>query len=232
MKLMAANKTKEPLISIVDEEACVRESLSSLMRSVGYDAKEYASAEDFLTWGWWDEAACLILDVRLPAMGGLELQRYLAGKQPERPIVFISGHATENEQTWAMMKGAVAFLRKPFDDESLLKAVRRSIARGRAGFDRDPAMQRNRVCPLCHEPARVAEIPERIIHEQDELHASTVTMIKILNLEWVEQDGLCERCWRFYVDLGRRQFLRSPEAPPEANRNRESKSTAWVRQKE
>ena len=140
MKMMTAHETIQSLISIVDDEECVRESLSSLIRSMGYKVKEYASAEDFLTWGWWDETACLILDVRLPAMGGLELQRYLAGGQRDRPIVFISGHASENEQTWAMMKGAVAFLRKPFSDEALLKAVRESIALGRAGFDLHPEM--------------------------------------------------------------------------------------------
>ena len=63
MKLMSANETKESLITIVDDEACVRESLSSLIRSVGHRAKEYASAEEFLSWGWWDDSACLVLDV-------------------------------------------------------------------------------------------------------------------------------------------------------------------------
>ena len=72
----------------------------------------------------------------MPGIGGLELQRNLAEMQCGRPIVFFSGHATQNEQTSAMMmRGAVAFLRKPFGDESLLKAIRESIARGRAGFD-------------------------------------------------------------------------------------------------
>jgi FixJ family two-component response regulator len=66
---------------------------------VGYETKEYASAEDFLTWGRWDETACFILDVHMPGMGGLELQRNLAEMQHGRPIVFISGRATENEQT-------------------------------------------------------------------------------------------------------------------------------------
>ena len=211
---MAANETKESLISIVDDEACVRESLSSLIRSVGYETKEHASAEDFLTWGRWDETACLILDVRLPGMGGLELQRHLTEMQVGRPIVFISGHATESEQASAMMRGAVAFLHKPFSDESLLKAIRESIARGRAGLDLDPEMPRNQVCPLCHDSARVAEIPGRLMREHDD-HASTVEMIKALNPEWAEQNGLCQRCWRFYVVLGRVvNFLRSPDAPP------------------
>jgi FixJ family two-component response regulator len=129
MKQTANNKEKEPLVSIVDDEECVRESLSSLIRSEGYKVKEYASAEDYLTQGCWDKTACLILDVRLTGMSGLELQRHLEEVQRERSVVFISGHATGDEQKWAMMTGAVAFLRKPFDDESLLKAVRESIAR-------------------------------------------------------------------------------------------------------
>ena len=231
MKRMAANETNESLISIVDDEACVRESLSSLIRSVGYKTKEHASAEDFLRWGRWDETACLILDVRLPGMGGLELQKHLAEMQVGCPIVFISGHATENEQKSAMMRGAVAFLHKPFSDELLLKAIRESIARGRSGLDLHPEMSRDQVCPLCHDSARVAEIPGRLVREHDD-HASTVEMIKALNPEWAEQNGLCQRCWRFYVVLGCVvDFLRSPDAPPEGA-NRESKSSAGVGQKE
>ena len=133
MKPLAAPETKQSLISIVDDEACVRESLSSLIRSVGYKAEDYASAENFLVEGKWDETACLILDVRLGGMGGLELQRRLTEMGREHPpIVFISGHATDKEQVWAKRAGAVAFLRKPFSDDSLLKAVQESIARTRA----------------------------------------------------------------------------------------------------
>jgi FixJ family two-component response regulator len=133
MKLNDIKERKQSLISIVDDEACVRESLSSLIRSVGYKVEEFASAEDFLLEGKWDETACLILDVRLLGMGGLELQRRLAEMGREHPpIVFISGHATEKEQAWAATGGAVAFLRKPFSDELLLNAVRDSVARARA----------------------------------------------------------------------------------------------------
>jgi len=132
MKQRAKNEEKGPLVSIVDDEECVRESLSSLIRSEGYKVKEFASAEDYLTQGCWDQTACLILDVRLPGMSGLELQRRLEEVQRERSVVFISGHASGNEQKFATMTGAVAFLRKPFDDESLLKAVRESIARSAA----------------------------------------------------------------------------------------------------
>jgi FixJ family two-component response regulator len=132
MKLNAAKVRKQSLISIVDDEACVRESLSSLVRSVGYRVEEFASAESFLLDGKWDETACLILDVRLQGMGGLELQRRLAEMGREHPpIVFISGHATEKDQAWAATAGAVAFLRKPFGDELLLSAVRNAVGRVR-----------------------------------------------------------------------------------------------------
>ena len=231
MKRMAANETNESLISIVDDEACVRESLSSLIRSVGYKTKEHSSAEELLRWGRWDETACLILDVRLSGMGGLELQRHLAEMQVARPIVFISGHATENEQTSAMMRGAVAFLRKPFSDESLLKAIHEAIARGRAGLDLHPEMPRDQVCPLCHNSERGAEIPGRLVREHDD-HASTVEIIKALNPEWAELYGLRQWCWRFYVVLGCVvNFLRSSDALLEGA-NRESKSSAGVGQKE
>jgi FixJ family two-component response regulator len=132
MKLPSIQKREASLISIVDDEACVREALGSLMRSVGYRVEDYDSAESFLMEGKWDETACLILDVRLNGMGGLELQRRLAELGREHPpIVFISGHATEKDEAWAARAGAVGFLRKPFSDEALLKLVRESIARAR-----------------------------------------------------------------------------------------------------
>jgi len=230
MKMTTTNAARESLISIVDDEACVRESLSSLLRSVGYKAKEYASAEDFLTWGWWDESACLIIDVRLPAMGGLELQRYLAEKQTGRPVIFISGHATENEETWAMMKGAVGFLRKPFSDEALLNAVRESIARGSHGHEFHPEIQSDQLCPLCQEAARMTEVPGRLVNEDNNLRASAVKMIRILNPDWAESDGLCSRCWKFYVGLGRVVNSTGPDSPPDSNRR--GPSTAEIRQKE
>jgi FixJ family two-component response regulator len=126
MKSTIATIRKPALISVVDDQACVRESLCSLLRSAGYTVERFDSAESFLTGGNWDQTACLILDVRLPGMGGLELQRRLA-EAGHPPIVFISGHATEKEEKFAMQSGAIAFLRKPFGDELLLKAVHDSI---------------------------------------------------------------------------------------------------------
>lgn len=205
----------ESLITIVDDEACIRESLSSLVRSAGYRTKVYASAEEFLTWGWWDNSACLIVDMRLPAMNGLQLQRYLAEARRGRPIVFISGHATDNELTWAMMRGAVAFLRKPFDDEALLKAVRHSIAWSKSAEQVASVALRTSVCPMCHETAPLAYLPEHLINEESDLRTSTLDMIKILRPDWTEENGLCERCWSFYVGLGRTvDFLRGSAADP------------------
>ncbi len=211
MQLTTIAAPETSVITIVDDEACIRESLSSLIRSEGYRAKVYSSAEEFLTWGWWDDSTCLIVDVRLPAMSGLELQRYLAETRRDRPIVFISGHASDNEQEWGLMHGAVAFLRKPFTDEALLKAVRHSVAWG-ASHRRTPHTDvATQVCPMCRETAPLAHLPEHLINQQSDVRTSTLDMIKILRPDWSEEDGLCQRCWRFYVSLGSIvDYLRTP----------------------
>jgi FixJ family two-component response regulator len=127
MKMPAMHGRKKSLISIVDDEACIRESLSSLVRSMGYGAEEYASAEDFLTAGRWEETACLILDVRMPGMGGVELQRRLADTGWLIPTVFLSARATEEEKRRALRAGATDFLGKPVNEEALLHAIRAAI---------------------------------------------------------------------------------------------------------
>jgi len=199
------------LITIVDDEACIRESLSSLIRSEGYRAKVYSSAEEFLTWGWWDDSACLIVDVRLPVMNGLQLQSYLEETRRDRPIVFISGHASDNEQTWGLMKGAVAFLRKPFSDEALLKAVRHSLVWGMSHRGTPHAGVATQVCPMCRETAPLAYLPEHLINQESDVRTATLDMIKILRPDWSEESGLCKRCWRFYVGLGSIvDYLRTP----------------------
>jgi hypothetical protein len=86
-------------------------------------------------------------------------------------------------------------------------------------MENSPGMQRKRFCPLCQGIDRVVEIPGRPLYEQDELRSLTMEMIKTLKPGWVEQDGLCEKCWRFYVDLGRAlNFLRSTDSPMEADK--------------
>jgi FixJ family two-component response regulator len=127
MKTGTAHQTKTSLISIVDDEACVRESLSSFLRSMGHKAAEYASAEDFFALGRWDETACLILDVRMPGMSGLELQRRLVKTGCRMPIVFLSAGASEDEKRRALRGGATDFLGKPFSEDALLRAIRAAL---------------------------------------------------------------------------------------------------------
>lgn len=151
-------------------------------------------------WGWWDETACLILDIRLPAMGGLELQRYLADQQPDRPVIFISGQATENEQTRGMLKGAVAFLAKPFSDEALLQAVHKAVAQGQAAGN--TTLPPNDICSLHHESANVVEAPSHMTLDRIELCAPAVETSKTLNAGRNEKEGPCSHCWKSCAGLG------------------------------
>ena len=99
------------------------------MESVGYPAVGFYSAEEFLSSAQVGHTGCLILDVRMPGMGGLELQRRLVAANDHTPIVFITAHGETNASAEALRLGAVAFLRKPFSQESLLEAVRTALAR-------------------------------------------------------------------------------------------------------
>ncbi len=113
-----------PLIAVVDDDASVRESLESLMRSVGYAVKVFASAEEFLSSPRLLEANCLILDVRLSGMDGIDLHRHLLAENYKVPVVFMTAHASdEHARSRALRNGAVDYLIKPFSEEALLSAV-------------------------------------------------------------------------------------------------------------
>ena len=112
-----------PLISIVDDDDSVRESLSGLIRSVGFGARVFASAEEFLNSDRLSDTDCLILDVRMPGMNGLELQRHLAANHLAMPVIFITAHGDEEARGRALNGGAVEYLLKPFSEEALLKAI-------------------------------------------------------------------------------------------------------------
>ena len=111
------------MISIVDDNDSVRESLQRLMRSVGFAVNVFASAEEFLNSDRLRNTDCLILDVRLPGMDGLDLQRYLANSHSEIPIIFITSYEDDEVRTRAFNAGAVAYFLKPFNDEDLLNAI-------------------------------------------------------------------------------------------------------------
>jgi FixJ family two-component response regulator len=115
---------KTPHISIVDDDESVREAIKSLLRSVGLGADVFASAEEFLKSDRVQDTACLILDVRMPGMSGLELQESLAAAHYKIPIIFITAHVSDREAgKRALQAGAIDFLSKPFSEDVLLKDV-------------------------------------------------------------------------------------------------------------
>ena len=115
--------TKEPLVSIVDDDVSVRRSTRRLLRCSGLRAEVFSSAEDFLQSGLAAETTCLLLDVRMPRMDGLELQRRLGEAHQLIPIIFLSARASEEEERRALRAGAANFLRKPVSKEALLRAI-------------------------------------------------------------------------------------------------------------
>ena len=115
--------TGVPLISIVDDDDSLRNSLDNLIRSVGFRAQGFPSAEAFLSSNQVHDTACLILDVRLPGMNGLELQRRIAAANWRIPIIFITSHADGDARARALEAGAVDYLYKPFREEALLNAI-------------------------------------------------------------------------------------------------------------
>jgi len=116
-----------PLISIVDDDDSLRGSLDNLIRSAGLRAQGFSSAEAFISLNRAHETACLIVDVRMPGMGGFELQRLMAAANSRLPIIFISAHADNDPRTQALEAGAVAFLYKPFYEEELLNAINTAL---------------------------------------------------------------------------------------------------------
>jgi FixJ family two-component response regulator len=122
-----AKVSEKPLVCVVDDDALIRDSTVRLVRSFGFRVEAFPSAEDFGNSGYLEETACLILDVRMPGMDGLELQYRLTETGNRIPIVFITAHADEEQERRAMEAGAVAFLYKPFSQESLLQAVRSAL---------------------------------------------------------------------------------------------------------
>ena len=120
-----------PLVCIVDDDASMADSTRFLVRSFGFRAQAFLSAQEFLDSGLVAETSCLILilDLRMPGMDGLELQRNLASANRRVPIIFISGRANEEEQVQAIAEGAVAFLTKPFSEDELFSAIRAALNR-------------------------------------------------------------------------------------------------------
>jgi FixJ family two-component response regulator len=127
-------KAPSPIVFVVDDDASIREALSSLIESTGLGVKTFASAQDFLQHKRPQTPACLVLDVRLPGLSGLELQRKLAPANKRIPIIFITGHGDIPMSVQAMKAGAVEYLPKPVSDDQLLDAIQQAIARDRVAL--------------------------------------------------------------------------------------------------
>jgi len=125
------NKIATDMVFVIDDDESIREALKSLIRSVGLSVETFASAQEFLQSSRPDVPSCLILDVRMPGLSGLDLQRDLAEANIHIPIIFITGHGDIPMSVRAMKAGAVEFLTKPFRDQDLLDAIQQALERDR-----------------------------------------------------------------------------------------------------
>ena len=122
-----ANQGNMKLVAIVDDDDLMRGALQGMLKSVGLPSQAFASAEEFLTSGQLRQTACLIADIRMPGMSGLELQAKLNAEHCRIPTIFITAHGDAQMRMQALRAGAVEFLAKPFDDEALLETVRAAL---------------------------------------------------------------------------------------------------------
>jgi len=124
---MEQSTSKRSLLSVVDDDEMLRESLPELLREFGFAARAFSSGQEFLSSNYVDETRCLILDVAMPEMSGLDLQQALKRRGQAIPIIFISGQKDEDVREQALRQGAVKFLYKPFSDSDLLEAVNAAL---------------------------------------------------------------------------------------------------------
>jgi FixJ family two-component response regulator len=125
--MAAQDETK--VVAIVDDDDLMRGALQGLLKAVGMPARAFSSAEEFLESGQQHQTACLIADIRMSGMSGLELQAKLNAEQCRIPTIFITAHGDERMRMQALRAGAVEFLAKPFDNEALLESVRAALER-------------------------------------------------------------------------------------------------------
>jgi FixJ family two-component response regulator len=112
-----------PLISIVDDDEPIRDAINELVSSLGYETVKFASAEEFLNSNRLDRTSCLITDVRMPGLSGIDLQRHLIGQGRTVPIIFVTALTDERTRTRALSAGAIGFLGKPFDERCLIECL-------------------------------------------------------------------------------------------------------------
>lgn len=187
-------KPLDPIVFGVDDDLSVREALSNLIRSVGLRVETFASAQDFLRYQRPDVTACLVLDVRMPGLSGLDLQRELAHSDEWIPIIFITGHGDIPMSVRAMKAGAIEFLPKPFRDEDLLEAIRE-------GLERDQVARQQR--------AELAEIQDKYATLTSREREVIVLIVKgMLNKQVAAELGITE----ITIKVHRRRILQKMKA--------------------
>jgi FixJ family two-component response regulator len=138
-----------PIVFVVDDDISVRESLEMLIRCEGWEPETYASAQEFLRRPRVLVPSCLVLDISLPGVNGLELQKRVAADRSDMPIIFITGHADVAMTVQAMKAGAIEFFTKPFHDDALSKAIRQALDRSRVALGREMELRALRNCYEC-----------------------------------------------------------------------------------
>jgi FixJ family two-component response regulator len=170
-----------PIVFVVDDDISVRESLELLIRCEGWQPETFASAEEFLECPRTGMPSCLVLDISLPGLTGLELQKHIAVERTDIPIIFVSGYADVPTTVQAMKAGAVEFLIKPFSDDVLLSAIRAALERSRIALSREAEMRvlENRYASLsCRERQVMALVVSGLLNKQigGELGISEITV--------------------------------------------------------
>jgi FixJ family two-component response regulator len=133
--------TAKPIVFVVDDDVWIRESLQTLLEDEGWQPETFASAQEFLDRPRPFTPSCLVLDVSLPGLNGLDLQKRVAAERTDMPIIFITGHGDIPMSVGAMKAGAVEFLTKPFSDEVLLTAIRQALERSRQALAQEVELQ-------------------------------------------------------------------------------------------
>src|SRR5947209_6540076 len=170
-----------PIVFVVDDDISVRESLELLIRSEGWQPETFASAQEFLAHPRMLVPSCLVLDVSLPGLNGLDLQKRVAVERIDMPIIFITGHGDVPMTVQAMKAGAVEFLTKPFGDKVLLNAIRHALERSRTALAHEAEIDGLRTCyaSLTHREREVmALVVSGLLNKQvgGELGISEITV--------------------------------------------------------